>query len=370
MAKPRFGLIAPLAAPADAGALFGNLTPYFRQLIERANERGWAAAVFAPRDVLRQRRMIWAWIRSDAGWERQFVVLPHVAYTRLPSLTGEDGDILRWLRTDGGVQFINQPEVDDITHDRWRLLHVLQSHPSLTGHIAETALVRDQRSVSALLGSGQSVQVMPRYRAVGSGRILLVQSGDDVRLRHEYRGAATNRTIRSSETVRSKVEALIGEGVAERYTEPLRFEGCPVFVRLLWQRDRTGRWHETAAMLRLGQPAAQTYQGVTAGLLDRYQESLRQVVGRRLKAIRYELRSTAGVIVELLSQRSHGAGELTIDCLITSRGLIQIIDVATLTGLQAVQRLTMPAVRLQALEATLGYAALLLEQSQPSLSAD
>lgn len=364
--SPRFGVIAPLMSGPESGTPFGALTPYFRQLIERANSSGWQGYIFSLRDVLRQRRMIWAWVRSESGWERQFMALPNIVYTRLPSVSPEEGEILRWLRSEGAVEFINQPEVDDITQDRWRLLQVLQSHPSLTGHIAETTLLRDQSTILKLLETGQPVHITPRLRTVGSGRILLTQVGEDIQLRHELPGSATNRTIRSPDALRSKVEELVGDGVAQPYAEPLRFESCPVLVRSLWQRNRTGRWQETAVILRLGQPSAQTYQAVTAGLFDRYQESLRSLVGRQLKAIRYELRSTSQVIVELLSQRSHGAGELSIDCVITAKGAIQIVDVATLSGLEAVQRLTTPVTRLEVLGATLGYAGLLLEQSRPS----
>lgn len=362
---PRLGIIAHQTGPIESGTPFGLLTPYYRSLVERASALGWQGCLFSPRDVLRRRRMIWAWVRSELGWERQFVELPHVAYTRLPSVTDEEGEILRWLRAES-VQFINQPEVDDMTQDRWRLLAVLQSHPSLTGHIPQTTLLRDLRSVLELLDSGRSVHVTPRYRTAGQGRILLAVSGDDLLLRHERPILATNRTIRSRDALREKVEELLGEAVAQPSIEPLRFEGCPVSIRQLWQRTATGRWQESAAILRLGQPAAQTYQGVTVGLLDRYQASLREVIGTRLKAVRYELRSTSQVTVELLSQRSHGAGELTVDCLITSRGNVQILDVSTLTGLESVQRLTDPTVRLAVLSETLGYAALLLQQSHPT----
>jgi hypothetical protein len=140
-----------------------------------------------------------------------------------------------------------------------------------------------------------------------------------------------------------------------------------VFVREFWQRDRTGRWQETCAVLRIGQSHSQTYQAVTAGIFDDYQGSLKPQLGSRLKAVRYGLRNVSRLVVDLLSQRGHGAGELAVDFVITAESTIQLVGVTTQGGLESVARLMTPTLRQRTLSTTLDYASALYEQQATSV---
>ncbi|MBI4185817.1 hypothetical protein HY524_02095 [Candidatus Berkelbacteria bacterium] len=355
---PSLGIIVTHSGSTDSGTLFGLLTPYYRQLVERATALGWRCIVFAPRDVLRQRRTIWSWVRGKTGWERQFSDLPDVVYTRLDAPLPDDMAILRWLRSDGDVSFLNQPEVDEITADRWRAIQVLQSHPTLSTVLPDVALLRDELGVTQT----HAVVVAPRYsikRQVGAGYIC--PDGESLLLRLEESARATTRSYQSARELLEQLSVRFGEVIVEPYVEPLRLETCPLLIRALWQRDRTRQWQETAVMLLLGQAGSVTYQATVVGLLDRLASTLRQVLPHRYDALRYQLTNLGRVTVELLNQRAHGMSELTVDFIVTKVGDVHLHTVSTTSGLASVWKLATPTVAQTVSSHTLAYASTLLE---------
>ena len=359
---PAFGLIAHLSAPIESGSPFGPLTPYYRQLIEHALSQGWQGFVFSPRDVLRQRSTIWGWQRGGGTWQRAFVSMPTVCYTRLKTLSIEERDILIWLRDHASVQFLNQPELDEMVQDQWRVMQVLQSHPTLSPYIPDAVLLRDTQALSTLMAEHGQLTVRSRTLAGGKPSGSLTREGEELLWRQEVRGSGHARSFRSPVKLRVALQDHFNDTIVASYIPPFRIDSCPVVFRSLWQRGRTGQWSESFVVLRIGQPESQTYQAVTAGLLDRYQRPLQELLGTQYKAIRYQLTNLGRTVVDLLAQRSHGAGEIAIEFLLTATRELKILDISTLGGLEALRRLPDPSTAQTVMRSTLQYSALLSEQ--------
>lgn len=366
--QPIFGLIAQQVGPIESGTPFGPLTPYFRSLIEYAATQGWQSYLFSPRDVLRQRQTIWGWVRQNGSWQRAFVAPPNVAYTRLTTCSPEEREILLWLRDEMGVQYINQPELDEVTHDHWRLIQILQSHPTLSTYVLDSVLLRDTQTISALLEEYPATVARSRSSHPGMPGTVLRKRGEEFLLRQEVKGVGHTQTYRSPGKVRASLESLLGEVILQQYVPPFVIEECPVTLRTLWQRTRSGSWVENAAVLRVGQPKSQTYQTVTAGLVDRYEHSLTELLGPQYKSLRYQVTNVGRMVVDLLDQRTHGAGELAVELLVTADRALKVLDVSTTNGIDAVRRLPDPNTAQDTMRATVQYAASLFAQRLSSVT--
>lgn len=360
--RPSFGLISDPPQSSELGAPYGIATPYFRDLIERAANEGWTAYVFSTRDVLKQRRVIWGWTRAQGRWQRSFFSVPQIGYPRMRRAEESDYAILDWLHVSCGTQFINQIEIERMTADRWRLLQICLSHPALSKRVADSFLLRDQVSLEGLLAEYPALIAMSRFETSGT-KLACIRSGDDqwvVEL--ERNGKVSTEEFHSIVRLRVFLVEHFGETVLQPHKEPLRIDNCPVALRSFWQRGADTRWQETAALVRVGQPAAIGSTLATAGLLDRFLPLIKQQLTTGSQSLAYQLKTTAQTAVELLDHRGHGAAELAIDFSLHADGTFTLRSASTLGGYLALQKLNDPALRHSALNNTLGYASALQRQ--------
>lgn len=358
------GVVSTPLASHESGEPYGKLTTYLRDLIELAEHQGWVAYVFSTRDVLRQRSVVWGWTRRNGRWQRSFFPLPQILYLRTTQLDRADVQVLRWLERTQSVQCINQIAVDELILDRWRLLQICLSHPSLGSRVPDLLLMRPSVTIDEAFASERYLQVLPRYRAAGRYAAgLLERRGDEYSLRLERGSRAETRPFRSTLELRTELEQLFGDVIIQRYIRPLRVEDCPVVLRSVWQRGRDTRWSEQFSVVRVGAKGSLGAAYATVCVLEKFLPVFKQVLPRRVKALTYEFHRTAQLIVDLIDQRAHGAAELAVDCALGQDGSITVLDVSTLGGVYALQRLTAPELRGRYVRQSLDYAAALYEHS-------
>lgn len=351
-----FAVLAQPHAPESSGGVFGSYTTHLRDLVERAQAEGWAAYVFSYRDLLKQRRLIWGWTRSNGSWERAFCVLPHVAVVRRPTLSEAELDAMTWLRDEGGVQFFNHPEIEAMTNDRWRSLHVLGSSPTLTRVIPEVTLLRDSATIASLSAATPQLMAFSRYRGQANELVLLNRQADAMACRREFGERVEEQTFRSLLRVRSYLESTCGETMLVPYREPLLIEGHPLMVRVFMQRGERAAWQPPIMLLRFGQQGMIGGRYATAGLAHELEGVLEEHLQSKTKSFLYHIHTTAEAIVHLLDVRVHGLGELTIDFRPTADGELSVHDLAVSPAVLSLQRLRVPTARAAALQSTLAYA--------------
>jgi len=362
--QPVIGIVADPQAPHGAGAPYGKLSTYFRDFVEHAQARGWTAYVFSPKDVLKQRQVIWGWTRSNGSWQREFFQLPHIVYLKTDHLSEHGTRVLDWLHKVQFTQFLNQVAVEQIVMDRWRMLQVCLSHPILGSRIPDSSLLRSTSPVSDLFSSTNELVLFPRFRRVKNQPAgLLQKQGEEWVLRIEHNRRAETRSIRSSLKLRSELELIFGEVVVQRYIRPLRVEKCPVSIRSAWLRGRDSRWREVFVAARVGRDGSFGSNYATASLLDRFLPLLSQAIPRNVQAILFDVRRISQQIAELIDQRAHGAGELAIDFSITQEGTVYIQNITTLGGASSLLALTQPDLKHTYITTLLNYCANLYEQT-------
>lgn len=351
-----FGVLAQPHDLNSKGGVFGSYTTYLRDLVERAQAEGWVAYVFSYRDLLRQRRLIWGWTRTDGGWERVFCVLPHVAIVRRTSLIEAEMDALNWLREDGGVHFFNHAEVDAMTNDRWRLLQILSSSPTLTRNVPNATLLRDSSTLAKLSAEQESIIAYDRFRNHPNEVVLLKRQESSMVCSHEFGTVQRVEMFRSLLRVRSYLETRFKEPILQPFITPLRLEGHPVLIRVFAQRGAQGPWGTPQILVRVGQKEMVGGHYATAGTIDRVEPLLIEQLGKRAKAFAYNITSIVDAIVRLLDVRAHGLAELTVDLQPSEDSELFVHDVTVSAGVLSLQRLGNPKARAASIQTTIAHA--------------
>lgn len=346
----------------ESGAPFGILTTYFRDLVEHAMQCGWEAYVFSPRDVLRQRRVIWGWKRKNGTWKRAFVPTPQIGYLRSNTFTPADKKVFLWLRDEVGTQFINQPEVEEIVFDYWRLIQIGLSHPTLIGRIPDSILLRGDLSLTETMKLDSHYLVRPRF-ALRQGAAEITRFEDTFHVRYEYKNSIIDEDFNSVVQLRDSLHVHFGDAIIQHLPKLFRVENCIIGIRSFWQRDRSGRWKENFSILRVSQPSNHTDQLATVGLLERYLPFLSRSLKSQMEAVRYQIINISRTFVELIDQRGHGASELSVDLLITREKQVILAGVSTLGGMYALKKIQIPELRHKVMSTTLNYATTLYEQT-------
>ncbi len=372
MAQPVFGILTHEIRSHEPSQLCGPLTHPIRDVVEHACSLGWVGYVFTPRDVLKQRRVVWGWTRKAGSWQRDFFPIPDVTYVRSLAWYHDDASVIRWLKDEADTQFLTNPDVEEIVHDRWRVVQIGLSHPTLNERFLDTTLLRPGADLRTILTEHQRVTIVSRYRSQPHRYGLVVRKPDEFVVRTVYQQTAQTMSLKHLEDVLQYLVEEFQEGMMQPYQEPLRIEGCPVQIRSFWQRSRTLRWEETCCMIRIGTERSMIGPYVTAGLFEQFTPMVGELFGEKADTIHYQIESVARSAVELFDHRGHGASELAVDLLPTSEGRLYINDVSTIGGIDSLRRLAQPALRQQMVANCINYASALYEQhavlSEPILA--
>lgn len=370
MAQPVFGILTHEIRSHEPSALCGSLTHYIRDLVEHASSLGWVSYVFTPRDLLKQRRVAWGWTRANGSWQRDFFPIPDVTYVRSLAWYQQDEPVIRWLKDEAATQFLTNPDVEEIVHDKWRVVQIGLSHPSLNERFLDTTLLRAGSDIRGILHDHPRVAVQSRYRSQPHRYGLVVVKPDEFVVRIVQQQTAQTMSYKRFEDVQHCLVDEFQEGILQSYEEPTRIEGCPVQLRSVWQRSRTLRWEETCCVVRIGKERSTVGPYVTAGLLEQFVPLLADVFGEKADSIHYQVQSVARSAVELFDHRGHGASEIAVDLLPTADARLYIADVSTIGGIDSVRRLSQPEIRQQMVSSCMSYASALYEQhevfSEPS----
>ena len=362
MAQPILGILTHTLRTHEPSELCGPLTLHIRDLVEHAQQLGWIAYVYSPRDLLKQRRVVWGWTRDGGNWKRDFFPTPHVTYLRSAAWHEEDLLVIRWLKHETPTQFLNNPDIEEIVHDRWRVIQIGLSHPTLNERFPDTLLLRRGADLRSELHELDRFTIVNRFRSRESRYAHVVRNANEYNLRFLTHKTGHTTTHKSIDEVQEKLVGLFDEGIVQPYLNPIRVEGCPIGIRSFWQRSRTLRWQETCCLVRIGKEQSMIGPLTTAGLFEQFLPLLEQSLGKKTDAVRYQLQSVARSVVELIDHRGHGASELAIDVTVSIDGQIFVNEASTLGGIDSLRRISQPAIRQTMIANTVSYASALFEQ--------
>lgn len=305
--------------------LFGVRNLDIRHLMMHATRLGNLALVVSPEGVVPGRDWIEGYVPSGRRWALVRYPIPDVVYDRIQSRSWE-----RRPKAQRAKQyFLSLSDVKCFNEgffDKWALYQKMVGHQALAEYLPLTRQLTGPASLKAFLDEHKSTFLKPTEGSQGKGivRVRKVKGGYEWR-----RGGRTHRTARFE---------VLYRGVAriqrrKRYImQPdLRLatlRGAPFDIRIVMQKDGTGKWRRTKIYARVAAKGRLTSNLSRGGTSFYLSSVLKSRFGRARRRLRAKILQAADTIVHALDEVFDSPlGELGLDLGIDRQGRIWLIEV-------------------------------------------
>ncbi|MBX6394432.1 MAG: YheC/YheD family protein [Alicyclobacillaceae bacterium] len=225
---------------SETGPDLGAQTGWARDAVRQAREMGILAYVLDS-DLTGSKIRGWTWSKKK-GWVRRPVPAPDALWRR-----GESWSSRRDMQhlPEGQKPLLLSPDIGD----KWSIYKLLIEQ-GLGEHVPWTRPVRSPKQLVTAAQRFGHVYAKPRRGSQGRGLILLKM--DDNRYTWFRYGEKPRRGVWTSVPTKPEWHRVAGNQayIVQQALHPLLVDGKPVDFRWLVQRDRRGRWTETAVAAR------------------------------------------------------------------------------------------------------------------------
>jgi glutathione synthase/RimK-type ligase-like ATP-grasp enzyme len=334
---------------------------YFRRLIRAGNELGCVVFLFSPQDVLSSERQVKGFIPNEAGgwtgrlFDRPDVVIDRYRYTPTPAFQQYVA-----FRKKSSYLFANNRLAN-----KWRVHEVLWRDERMHRWLPETRLY-NHANLQAMLARHPLLYLKPLNGTGGRGILRLERSGAGYRLLgRDSQRAKVTAVIRQIPSLlrwvdRWKREKLLVQQGLDLELVPHR----AVDMRLLIQKDGTGKWSITGCGIRVGAEKSATSNLHGGGkaipaktfLLPRFGE-------QRVGGILQQCHELSFQTAETIENHFGRMIELGLDIGIDVTGRAWLIEVNPKPGREIFKEMGAPQLYQQAIRKPLAYALYLARTS-------
>lgn len=259
---------------------------FFKVLLRQSRLHGMLAYVFAPGDVDWERGTVHGvtYVGGRAGWVRETFPLPDVVYNRIQTRQLEG-------RKDAQTalgRFARMPSVALFNRcflDKWAVHGLLQQDPDLAPYVPRTERLTDSGTLNRMFAGANSLFVKPVDGSLGDG-IAIIRRGIDGAYSYRYytaTGSVDGHRLRSADGLWRALQPHIGNRphIVQHDIRLARYRGRRFDLRLIAQRDRSGRWRMVTAYARVARAGEyRTNVGVGGRVLS-WGTVLQSAFGRR-----------------------------------------------------------------------------------------
>lgn len=322
----------------DPSRPFFGQSPFFKQLIRYARSLGQICFGFSPWGINWRNNTVNGWVYSRGRWIRSTFPMPDVVYPRARGYSTSVNRVRRSLMR-RGVHISNPALIG-----KWQTYRIISEHPELLPHVPDTRLVTNLGQVSAMMRKYRGVYIKPVNGSLGRNIIKVVKRPGR---RYSYHYSANNRVYRGSATsigaLRRKLYGIMGRRryIVQKQINLIRTRGNILDVRVLIQKDHTGKWTITGMACRVGTGGAITSNISSGGYALKVHSVLRSYF--RSEATVQEILGTIGYIAveaaQALETQIGPAGEIGVDIGVDREGKIWFIEANLKPGRQVFRML-------------------------------
>jgi hypothetical protein len=333
----RFGYVFGLLAnvKTDGEKVFGQQEQTFRNLLKAAADAGLYGYVFSPLDIDWAEDTVTGYRLDERGsWSRVQTPLPDVVYDQIVSRTYERrADIApqrAQLLERMGSRYFNPGYFDKAQVNVW-----LSGDKRTSAYVPAAISYTNAERAATFLYRHADVYMKPVHGSLGVGIIRLQRRGDG---RIVYQWKKKDGTLRQAQL--GSISMFLkqfgkrlrnGPYLIQESLRLMTWQGRPFDIRLLLQKDGSGRWKRTKTFCRIARAGDITSNLSTGGDAIAVKELLKNVLGddKRVNRVMVQLRKVAEVVPDVIADNAGGGklGELGLDLGLDESGRIWVIEV-------------------------------------------
>lgn len=306
---------------------FGALTPFAETLSTLARFEDVAVEAFGPDDLdLASGRVTsWRFLGPARGWTEGECTLPDVLWNRY--FRKDQEALLRTLRQQG-VPFLNAPGLN-----KWEAHQSLLAEPACAPHLPATRLLEDVFTVTEMLDQHPVLYIKPVSGAVGRGIIRVEREARGL-MRLQYVSSETGQ-VRAVYAGDQQLARWLrdrrrqGRFIVQQGLELMVFHGRPADVRVLVQKDGSGRWGVTGMGARVaahGRFTANLHTGGHGVPVELLAEAVFPEDPHGRRALQCDLEALALAAAHRVDLATGGMGEVGLDFGVDPSGQIWLIE--------------------------------------------
>lgn len=319
---PYIGIAANLKA--DKTKPFAGQTFFVRQLIEQAQAMGAICFAFSLHDINYSQAQIRGYTYENNVWEKRLYPLPDVI---LPRSNNEiNRHAFRRKLMQMGVHFFNPPGIG-----KWGTYKAMLKNPRLIEYLPITRLLNNFSELEGMLNKYPRVYVKPVTGSQGKN-IVRISSNKRTGI-YEYQYQVKQRRINekanSLNELEHRLRLSLGKKryLVQQQINLLRLKGSIMDLRVMTQKNRTGKWLVTGKVFRIGTFGSITSNISGGGSVGDIQSMLKLFFNhKRVKEIINEVEFLALETARTLEGRLGPIGELGIDIGVDQAGRVWLIE--------------------------------------------
>ncbi|HEU4965391.1 MAG TPA: YheC/YheD family protein [Bacilli bacterium] len=332
----RFGDLFALLANVKANGeqVKGQQAKVFRNLLQAAEELSMFGYVFAPQDIEWEEETAVGYYLGDNGlWQKARLPLPDVVYDQIISRRFEKSAEVASAR--GRLKrLLPKRYFNPGYFDKWQVHGWLAGDSRTRGYVPETIRFQALEETARFVYTHPEVYMKPmhgslgvgimRVRRLSDGRVFYQRKRSDGQLKQGYAGSITQFLKTNARRLKR------GGYLTQKALHLQRWNGRPFDIRLLLQKDGTGKWQRTKSFCRVAQEGEITSNLSTGGDAFAVKQVLKDILQneRSVNQVMKELRRISEDVPAVIEAAQDGViGELGLDLGLDEFGRIWVIEV-------------------------------------------
>ncbi|WP_418790444.1 YheC/YheD family protein [Phosphitispora sp. TUW77] len=314
----------------------GGQNESFTEILEVANQMNCVAFVFNPFEIDWSKKAVWGYrfnTKHNPGeWERQVYPLPSIIYNRIPNRTLENREdiilVLNNLRKKYGSRFFNPYFLD-----KWLTHKILFNDNKTKEFLPETHQLKGPSILSEMVSRHSSVYLKPKASSLGNDIYKINMTKNKMfRFIHQTLTQPPRKGfIRDCRDILRELPQNGSFGYLVQQAVPLaRFRNRPFDLRLLVQKDRTGKWRKTGTAARIageGSITTHVFYGGTRHPANTVIREAAQNHGFSYKNVKKQLKKIESLFPRTIENAyKQSFGELEMDIGIDEKGKVWFFE--------------------------------------------
>lgn len=331
----RFGYVLGILAnvKAEGERITGQQQQTFRNLLTAATQSGMHGYVFSPLDIDWKDLSVTGYWLDGKRWTKSRVPLPDVLYDQIISRTYENRSDVAPERQ--RLYKLLAPRCFNPGYfDKWQVHQWLQGSARTKSYVPDAAIFQSVEQAAGFLYRHPDVYMKPVHGSLGIG-IIRVQRRSDGRVYYQMKtkeGGLRQGQVGTISTFLKRYQGRLKKGpyLLQKALWLRTYQGRPFDIRLLLQKDSTGRWQRTKSFCRIAQQGQITSNLSTGGDALAVKQLLKDVLrdDKKVTKVMKSLNAIAEAVPAVIEKEVGGTlGELGLDLGLDDFGRIWVIEV-------------------------------------------